>query len=246
MRIHLIGTGDAFGSGGRFQSCLRLSTASGADMLVDCGASSIVALNRAGIDRNGIRTILFTHFHGDHFMGLPFFMLEAQFVTKRTQPLLIAGPRCVEERVRVAMEAAFPGSATAQRGFPVTFLEVTPESPARIDGVAITAFPVVHDERAGPCQGYRLEHDGRVFALSGDTGWTDSLITLADGADVLLIECYERSRKLPAHLDWDTIRDRLPDLKAKRILLTHRGPAMLACTEDLPVERAEDGLEICL
>jgi ribonuclease BN (tRNA processing enzyme) len=244
VKIHLIGTGDAFGSGGHFNSCLRLTTAAGADILVDCGASSMVALNRAGIDRNAIRAILVTHFHGDHFLGLPFFVLDAQFVTKRTTPLLIAGPRGVEERMRVVMEAAFPGSSGVKRDFEIRFLEVTPDTPATIDGVAITAFPVVHDERAGPCQGYRLAADGKVFALSGDTGWTDSLIPLADGADVLLIECYERARQLPAHLDWETIKARLDTLRAKRILLTHRGPSMLALTEALPVERAEDGMVI--
>jgi ribonuclease BN (tRNA processing enzyme) len=244
VKVHLIGTGDAFGSGGKFQSCLHLTAETGANMLVDCGASSIVALNRAGIDRNAIRAILFTHFHGDHFLGLPFFVLDAQFVTKRKAPLLIAGPKGVAERARVAMEAAFTGSSAAERAFGLQFLEVTPGIPASIDGVAITAFPVVHDERAGPCQGYRLAADGKVFALSGDTGWTDSLVPLADGADVFLIECYEQARKLPAHLDWETIRDRLPELKARRILLTHRGPSMLAFTDPLPVERAEDGMVI--
>jgi ribonuclease BN (tRNA processing enzyme) len=248
MRIDLIGTGDAFGSGGRFNSCLRLRAAQ-ADMLVDCGASSLVALNRAGIDRNYLRAILLTHFHGDHLHGLPFLILDAQFVTKRSAPLLIAGPKGVETRTLAAMESAFPGSSTARRAFELRFLEVTPESPAMIDGVAVTAFPVIHDDKAGPCQGYRLEHGGKVFAMSGDTGWTDALIPLAADADALLVECYSHDRKLPNHLDWVTLGARLPEITARRIILTHMGPQMLAFTgalgaEERRIERAEDGMRI--
>lgn len=246
MRIQILGSGDAFGSGGRFNTCLRLTTAESGAMLIDCGASSPVALNRAGIDRNGITAILFTHFHADHFMGLPFFVLDAQFVTKRTAPLLVAGPKGVEARTKVAMEAAFPGSWGAKRAFELRFLEVTPEAPATIAGVEVAAFPVVHDERAGPCQGYRLAADGRVFAFSGDTGWTDSLIPLAEGADALLIECYNRDFKLPHHLDWETLSQRLPELRARRIIVTHMGHTLVDDAMPLPVERAHDGLVIAL
>jgi ribonuclease BN (tRNA processing enzyme) len=248
MRIDLIGTGDAFGSGGRFNSCLRLR-AGEADMLVDCGASSLVALNLAGVDRNELRAILFTHFHGDHLHGLPFFVLDAQFVTKRAAQLLIAGPKGIEARALAAMESAFPGSSTARRAFKMRFIEVTPEAPAVIDGVGVTAFPVVHDDKAGPCQGYRLEHGGKVFAMSGDTGWTDTLIPLADGADALLVECYSHDRKLPNHLDWETLGAHLPEITARRIILTHMGPQMLAFTGSLEAQgrsiaRAFDGMRI--
>ena len=106
MRITVLGSGDAFGSGGRFSTCLHLAADDGTSMLVDCAATSMTALNRTDIDRNGICAILFTHFHGDHFGGLPFFVLDAQFVTRRRAPLTIAGPKGVEERARVALEAA--------------------------------------------------------------------------------------------------------------------------------------------
>jgi ribonuclease BN (tRNA processing enzyme) len=242
VRIDILGSGDAFGSGGRFHTCLHLTSADGRGMLVDCGASSSVAMAKAGVDPAGLEAILFTHFHGDHFGGLPFFVLHAQFVTKRTAPLLIAGPAGVEERARTAMEAFFPGSWGAQRPFEMRFLEVRPDAPARINGIDVTAFPVVHDERAGPCQGYRFTEGGRVFAFSGDTGWTDTLIPLADGADVFLTECYSYDHRLSSHIDWKTLESRLPALRAKRIVITHMGTGMLAHDGPLPVERAFDGM----
>ncbi len=245
MDITILGSGDAFCSGGRFNTCLHLKAA-GKSMLIDCGATSMLALNRAGVDRNAVSTILFTHFHGDHFAGLPFFLLDAMFVTKRTAPLLIAGPTAVRERTRVMTEAAFPGFFDAPRAFDLTFLEVTPDSPAMINGIAIAAFPAVHDQRAGPCQAYRFTHEDKVFAFSGDTAWTDALIPLSAGADVFLCECYTAAKKLANHLDWETIVTHRADLTAKRLVLTHMGPEMLAFQDAIPATRAFDGMEISI
>jgi ribonuclease BN (tRNA processing enzyme) len=243
MKITILGSGDAFGTGGRFNSCLHVE-AGRERLLLDCGASSMVALNRAGIERNGLSTLLFTHFHGDHFGGLPAFLLDAQFVSRRTQPLTIAGPAGIEHRTLHALEADFPGSSTNPWRFPITYVEVTPEQPATLAGIDVSAFPMVHDERAGPCQGYRLSHSSKVFAFSGDTAWTDALIPLAAGADVLLVECYAYDIKLANHLDYQTLAAHRDELDTPRIVLTHMGVSMLARGDDLPEERAHDGMTI--
>jgi ribonuclease BN (tRNA processing enzyme) len=57
MKLTFVGCGDAFGSGGRFNTCFHVETAA-TRFLIDCGASSLVALKRLGIDRNAIDTIL--------------------------------------------------------------------------------------------------------------------------------------------------------------------------------------------
>ena len=111
MKLTFVGCGDAFGSGGRFNTCFHLERAAGGNVLIDCGASSMVAIRKAGLDPNGIAAILVTHLHGDHFGGLPFFLLDAQLVSRRTAPLLLAGPPGFEERLMTVMEAMFTGSA---------------------------------------------------------------------------------------------------------------------------------------
>ncbi|WID94489.1 MBL fold metallo-hydrolase [Bosea vestrisii] len=245
MKVAILGSGDAFGSGGRFNTCLYVEAA-GEQMLLDCGGSSMVALNNAGIARNQLSTLLFTHFHGDHFGGLPAFLLEAQFVSRRTQPLTIAGPRGVEQRALQAIETDFPGASNNAWRFPITYVEVTPDAAATLAGIAVEAFPMVHDQRAGPCQGYRLVHDGKIFAFSGDSAWTDALIPLSAGADALLIECYTWDQVLANHLDYGTLRAHRADLGAKRIVLTHMSPQMLAHAEELPEEHAYDGMVLSL
>lgn len=245
MKVTILGSGDAFGTGGRFNTCLQVE-AGPERLLLDCGGSSMVALNKAGIARNGISTLLFTHFHDDHFGGLPAFLLDAQFVSRRTQALTIAGPSGIEHRTLHALEAGFPGATSNRWRFPITYVEVTPERPAELAGCSVSAFPMVHDERAGPCQGYRLGYDGKVFAFSGDTAWTEALIPLAAGADVLLVECYTYETRLANHLDYRSLAENRERLGAGRIVLTHMSASMLAHPGDLPEERAMDGMTISL
>ena len=128
MHIQFVGSGDAFGSGGRFNTCIHV-VGGGANFLIDCGASSLIAMNRLGIDRNAIDLILLSHYHADHCGGVPFFMLDAQFVSRRTRPLVIAGPAPIKEWFAGLMETAFAGSSRSAKKFEVSLVELAPERP---------------------------------------------------------------------------------------------------------------------
>jgi Metal-dependent hydrolases of the beta-lactamase superfamily III len=85
------------------------------------------------------------------------------------------------------------------------------------------------------------------FAYSGDTEWVDALLSVADGADLFIIECFAYSGELPGHITWDVLKPRLPDLRARRIMLTHMNPVMLANLDEVRaagVLPAEDGAVI--
>ena len=91
VRVRFLGSGDNFGSGGRFQACIHVDTGA-FSFLLDCGASSLIPMKRAGISSAAIGVILISHLHGDHFGGIPFFIIDAQLISRRETPLLIAGP----------------------------------------------------------------------------------------------------------------------------------------------------------
>lgn len=139
VRVTLLGSGDAFGSGGRFQACVSLS-AGPARHLIDRGASSLIAMRRSDLAPNWARAILLTHLHGDHFGGVPFFIPDAQLNSRRTAPIVVAGPLGPKRRIEEAMEVLFPGSSGGRRR-----LEVEP--PSRHSP---PATPAAAPSRSGP------------------------------------------------------------------------------------------------
>jgi len=243
VELQFVGSGDAFGSGGRFQTCLRLS-GGGEPVLIDCGASSLIALKRAGIDPGEIGWILLSHLHGDHFGGVPFLILDGQF-TRRTRPLVVAGPPGVSQRVEAAMEAFFPGSTRVGRRFAVEFVELADNVASTVGPATVTAFAVEHASGA-PSYALRVSYGGTVIAYSGDTEWTERLVEAARGADLFVCEAYTFERKIRYHLDYRTLREHLPSLGCRRLILTHMGPDMLGRLGEVPVEHAEDGQRITI
>ncbi|MFO1059457.1 MAG: MBL fold metallo-hydrolase [Dongiaceae bacterium] len=244
LRVHFLGTGDAFGSGGRFNTCFLVRDRRGG-FLIDCGASSMIAMRKFGVDPNGIRAVLISHLHGDHFGGLPYLLLDAQLVSRRTAPLAIAGPPGLAERLAAAMENAFPGSGTVERRFPLEVIELAPQATREVAGVAVTPHQVRHPCGAPPFA-LRLEVDGRIIAYSGDTEWVEALGEAARGADLFIAEAYFPDRKVKYHLDFATLAQHLPEIGARRVILTHMTPAMLAAAAATGCEAAEDGMVVAL
>jgi ribonuclease BN (tRNA processing enzyme) len=163
--LQFLGSGDAFGSGGRLQTCLY-GEAGTTRFLLDCGASALIAMRRWGVEPNSIKVILITHLHGDHFGGLPFFLLDAQLISKRTQPFIIAGPLGTADRIHQAQELLFPGSSPVQQRFDLTYLEWSEGQPTEVAGLRVTPYQVVHPSGA-PAYALRVEGQGRVIAYSG-------------------------------------------------------------------------------
>lgn len=242
MQLRFVGCGDAFGSGGRSNTCFHV-TGEGVNFLIDCGASSLPALKRLGIARDAIDLILITHFHGDHFAGLPFLLLDAQF-SRRTRPLVIAGPEGIEMRLTQVMEALFEHSSKTQQRFELSVVALEPEQTRSFGAINVTPFPVVHGYSGGPFLGYRIAAEGRIIAYSADTEWTETLVPLARDADLFIAEAYYYDKIIKNHLSLTTLEAHLGEIRPKRLILTHMSDDMLARLDTLGHTAAHDGMII--
>jgi ribonuclease BN (tRNA processing enzyme) len=244
VRAYFLGSGDAFGSGGRFQTCIAIR-ASDDFLLVDCGASSLIAMRQQGLQPRDVSKILITHLHGDHFGGLPFFLLDAELVSKRNTPLTIAGPPGLKKRLAHTMEALFPGSSEVEPSFELRLVELEARISTAIDQIVVTAFPAAHFSGA-PSYSLRVEVEGKVFAYSGDTQWTDNLIEASAEADLFVCECYAFDRSIPFHNDYRTVDHNRARLTCKRLILTHLSEQTLSRIDEIDLPVARDGLQLTL
>jgi ribonuclease BN (tRNA processing enzyme) len=185
--------------------------------------------------------VLISHLHGDHFGGLPFLLLDAQFVSRRTTALTIAGPPTLPARLHALRETMFPGSTESDLGFALDIVELEPCVITQVNGVSVTAYPVHHPSGA-PSYALRCQIEHRILCYSGDTEWVPVLIEAARDADLFIAECYTFDRPVPFHTSWMSLREHLPEIGAKRVQMTHMSTDMLEQVAIDGAERAEDGM----
>jgi ribonuclease BN (tRNA processing enzyme) len=242
VTVRFVGSGDSFGSGGRFQTCI-LVDAPGSRVAIDFGTSSLIALAQQGIEHNTIDAILLTHLHGDHCGGVPFLLVDAMLSAKRARPLVIAGPPELERRMAEIREALFPGSHVMTAKFPLAWVEMEPGRAHRILDLVVTPERARHTKETNP-SALRVEIGGKVVAYTGDTEWTDDVARIGRGADLLIAECYYYAKPVKWHLNYPAIAAHRDHFGAKRLILTHMSREMLAQVDEVPEQCAHDGLVI--
>jgi ribonuclease BN (tRNA processing enzyme) len=243
-RIIFLGTGDAFSAGGRYQAAYLLQGAEGSTLL-DCGPAALASMKRHEVRSAQIDTVLLSHFHGDHFAGLPFLFLEYVYVEPRTRPLKIVGPPGVEERVRAMFRAMYADASQEPLPYELQFIEARPGKELVFEGRSVECFPVPHQEHP-PSYGYKIRSAGRKIVYSGDTGWTEDLLVHAEDSDLFICECSFFETRLQTHLDYPRIAENFKRFGSKRIVLTHLGQEVLRRRREVELEVAHDGQSVAL
>jgi ribonuclease BN (tRNA processing enzyme) len=239
-----IGTSDAFGAGGRRQSAVFARGERGG-MLLDCGATTNTGLSQLGLERDEIDVILVSHFHGDHFGGIPHFLYAALYKDARKHAIEIVGPPDVEARVRNLALAMGHDLDGRDWTFPIRYREIHPDTTIHAGPAEIAAFATQHQPEAHP-QGYRVRLGREQVAYSGDTGWFDGLPAQVAGSDLFICECTLHSAELDFHLSLEELREHRDDLDCGRLILTHLGEEMSGERGQIEIETADDGLAVKL
>jgi ribonuclease BN (tRNA processing enzyme) len=240
VTVTFAGSGDAFGSGGRYQACIHLRGPRFGPLLLDCGATSLTALKGLGLDPGKVTAVLVSHLHSDHFGGLPFLILDGQFSRRRT-PLVVADPPGTGGRLAEAMKCLFPGSWATPRRFSVEVAELEPGTARTVCGVKVRAWEADHPSEA-PSLVLRLEAAGKAIAYTGDTAWTDAIVAASADADLLIAEAYYRDKDIPYHLRLADLEANGDQIGARRTVITHMSADMLGHQLGAHFEAARDGL----
>ena len=242
-KVTFAGCGDAFGTGGRFNSCFVVDV-EGLRYAIEFGATSLVALNQVGIDHASIDVFVFTHIHADHCSGIPSMLMDAMLGAKRTKPMIIAGPPDTEVRMREMIEVMLPGSSGMVPKFDLTYVDMKLMKPNRIgDKLVVTPYPAYHTAETNPTS-VRCEASGKVVSYTGDSAWTKHMPKVAGAADLFICESYFHSKPVRFHMNYPDVIEHWDDFGAKRIILTHFSREMLPMADKVPEECAHDGLVV--
>jgi ribonuclease BN (tRNA processing enzyme) len=243
-RVVFLGTGDAFSAGGRCQAAYLTGSPENS-LLLDCGATVLVSLQRNKLSAEPIDIIFLSHLHGDHIAGLPFLFLHYIYIEPRSRPLKIIGPPGVESRVMALFSAMYADTAAEPLPYPLEFVEARHQRQLGFGNIRINPFLVPH--LGHPLSfGCEVEAGGRKIVYTGDAGWTEDLLSHTQDADLFICECSFFDTRLETHLDYPRIAENAGRFGAKRIVLTHIGQEVLDRQKDVNLEIAYDGLIVDL
>lgn len=238
----VLGSADAFCSGGNPQSAYLLETGV-STVMVDCAPTSLLSLKQRRFDTAQLDAVIISHFHGDHFGGTPFLLLEYMWERARDRPFIVAGPIGIEDRVWQLFRALYRDVTPERLPFDLEFRELHPEEPAVIAGLDVLPVRVPH-QSDDVALALRFTRGDKRLLYSGDTPWCDRFLELADGVDLFLCECTGYDEPHGKHIDWQTLAPFVPRLKCRRLVLVHLGREMRERCGALGVECATEGMRI--
>ncbi|MFQ5878651.1 MAG: MBL fold metallo-hydrolase [Dehalococcoidia bacterium] len=217
LRLTFLGSGNAFTAGGRYWSGFLAN----GRYLFDAPPTLLPHLKRLGAAPAALRVVFLTHVHGDHFLGLPFLLLEYGYLTQRREDLVIIGPPGVQEVVEDLTERVFPGLAARQMGYRRLYVEAAPGQDQQAADVTFCALPMYHAPGKLNAYGYRVHIGGRAVAYTGDTMYCPEIAELARGADALVVDATYATAG-PEHMGLEDVRRLRSQVdRTTAIVLTH-------------------------
>jgi ribonuclease Z len=144
LSVAFLGTGGAVPSARRNTASVLIARG-GERLLFDCGEGTQRQMQRS-LGLVQVDAICFTHFHADHFLGLPG-LLKTYDLTERERPLTIYGPRGLRDLI------ASLGRVVGRVGYKLELVEIEPGEAIPLDGAELRPFAVEHSVRAN---GYAL------------------------------------------------------------------------------------------
>ena len=241
IEVQFVGTGDAFGSGGRRNTAI-LVRSRGRTLLLDCGPTTLVGLKSLGVDPREIDAIAVSHFHGDHVGGVPFLLIDYLYESKRHKPLEIIGPPGVRDRIET-IRREFRYSAVEPSEYELRFREFKPHQALKLDGFTVTPTPALHQVDTCP-HSLRVQTDDRLLFFTGDTGWHDELPDSVGDADLFITECVFMEPGFDFHMNHAQLVSQRSRFRCEKTILTHLGAEVLEGLDRVEFDAASDGLRL--
>ncbi|HYA58018.1 MAG TPA: ribonuclease Z [Thermoplasmata archaeon] len=158
MRLTFLGTAGSWPTKERSASAIALDLEREL-VLLDCGEGAQRQFFQSSASFMRVRRIFLTHFHGDHFLGLPG-LIQSMCLNHRTEPLDIYGPPDSDEMVGRALRM---GYFTLR--FPVTVHALSPGATVEMDGYRVTTS---HAEHPVPALAFRVEEAPKRGRFNGE------------------------------------------------------------------------------
>jgi len=219
LELIFLGTGNAFTQAQRYWGTILLNDS----ILFDCSPITVPHMKNLGKQLTNLETIFITHFHGDHYFGLPFLLLDFAYLLEIDHPLNVVGPSGVKDKIYQVTDWAFPGIWEKLKGrLNINYFEVTSSGDIEVNGLLFQAQALAHG--SAEAFGYKITIAEKTVGYTGDTDLCDGMFELGKGADVLIIEMSNPDLDIPGHMSLNKLQELRNNLDPKtKVILNHVG-----------------------
>ena len=183
MKIEFIGTGNI--TAPENNACCLIDD----HILVDCGNGIVKTLAQKGHEVNDVDTLIITHLHGDHFLDVPFLIMQRCF-TGASGSLKIYCPDGTEEAVDEVMRIAYDDVDDfdeIKKGAGAEFIEIWDDVECEIDGGSLRFIEVEHGD-CDDCYGFIIEIGGKRAGFSGDSAYCSGIGKIVSQSDISILD----------------------------------------------------------
>jgi ribonuclease BN (tRNA processing enzyme) len=220
LELVFLGTGNAFAMANRYWGTILVNNS----ILLDCSPITVPHMKLLNRNLTNLEFIFITHFHGDHYLGLPFLLLDYGYLDMPKRPLHIIGPEGIRSRIEQITELSFSNLVDKLVGrVDLIFHEISKAEDLVVNDLSFRAVPMAHGNN--PAFGYKLAVEGHSIAYTGDTDMGPGVLDLAKDVELLIIELSNPYQDVPGHMSLK----KLKELKEKidpsvKLALNHVGP----------------------
>jgi ribonuclease BN (tRNA processing enzyme) len=215
MEICFLGVGEACDTR-QPNTSIHVKTRRGSQILLDCGFTTPHRYFAMCESPDDLDTIWISHFHGDHFFGIPLLLLRF-WEMGREKPLQICGQYGIKEKVVQVMELAYPDFLRRLK-FKLEIVEIEPDSPQKIGLTTWKTAEAVHSQR---CLSVRVEESGYAVFYSGDGKPTINTSRLAKGCDLVIHESFWFDKVAIGHGNVKRCLKFAEEVQAEHLALVH-------------------------
>jgi len=242
MKFHFLGTGNAFGHGGRRRS--HYLWEGSLTLLIDASYDALAGLRSIGRDVSSIDIIFLSHLHPDHFMALPQFALENYYAIKSDECIPVYGPVGTEDMIHNATKFFFNDEVTEHLTDLYEFHEIGPGKEITWEAGTLKTLDADH---TGNARMQIIQMDEVSLGYTGDTGMIEKALHELFSADFTITEASSGNHQIPQHLTLHELLEfEIPN--TSRVYISHVGESTLAMSNQVepPLYMSYDGLVIDL
>ena len=169
------------------------------DMLFDIGMGTVKQIERLKIYTKNIKYVIVSHFHADHFLDIPNFLIGRRVRNELENKVIFIGPKGLRNKVKVLLTFTHGDGDehkydNLEERYNIEFVELENEECYKGEDFKLTAYSLKHLNCIP--NGYILEKENKTISYACDTTLCENFYKMCGLSDYMIGDVSNGKRHL--------------------------------------------------